>query len=248
MRPTPSWRPPKNRSSTRQRRRARSRNCARNRDAEELEGLAHTIRRSGEDKKWRELATLLGEIFTPAAIAKASPKRSAPDDAGVPVPKPKPSPHQKLVIFTEHRDTLNYLQQAHRDASRPRRSRRHDPWRHGPRGADEGPGGLQTRSRSASPSGDRRGRRRHQPSARASDGQLRPALEPEPVGTAVRTHSPHRADRSLPSLEPGAEETREGDVYRRLLEKLEQARVALGGQVFDVLGKLQFEGRPCASC
>ena len=41
-----------------------------------------------------------------------------------------------------------------------------------------------------------------------------------------------------------AEETREGDVYRTLLEKLEQARTALGGQVFDVLGKLQFEGRP----
>ncbi|MGH9809411.1 MAG: helicase-related protein, partial [Terriglobia bacterium] len=40
-----------------------------------------------------------------------------------------------------------------------------------------------------------------------------------------------------------AEETREGDVYRKLLEKLEQARLALGGQVFDVLGKLQFEGR-----
>ena len=41
-----------------------------------------------------------------------------------------------------------------------------------------------------------------------------------------------------------AEETREGDVYRKLLEKLEEARKALGGQVFDVLGKLQFEGRP----
>lgn len=41
-----------------------------------------------------------------------------------------------------------------------------------------------------------------------------------------------------------ADETREGDVYRTLLEKLEQAREALGGQVFDVLGKIQFEGRP----
>jgi hypothetical protein len=40
-----------------------------------------------------------------------------------------------------------------------------------------------------------------------------------------------------------AEETREGDVYRRLLEKLEQARQSLGGQVFDVIGKLQFEGK-----
>jgi len=28
------------------------------------------------------------------------------------------------------------------------------------------------------------------------------------------------------------------------LEKLEEARKALGGQVFDVLGKLQFDGRP----
>jgi hypothetical protein len=29
----------------------------------------------------------------------------------------------------------------------------------------------------------------------------------------------------------------------RLLEKIEQARQALGGQVFDVLGRLQFEGK-----
>ena len=41
-----------------------------------------------------------------------------------------------------------------------------------------------------------------------------------------------------------AQETREGDVYLTLLKKLEQARNSLGGQVFDVLGKLQFEGRP----
>src|SRR5690606_12456873 len=41
-----------------------------------------------------------------------------------------------------------------------------------------------------------------------------------------------------------AEETREGDVHRRLLDKPEEARKALGGPVFDVLGKVQFEGRP----
>src|SRR5688500_3533729 len=40
-----------------------------------------------------------------------------------------------------------------------------------------------------------------------------------------------------------AAETREGEVYRLLLDKLEEARKALGGQVYDVLGKLQFEGR-----
>lgn len=32
-------------------------------------------------------------------------------------------------------------------------------------------------------------------------------------------------------------------MYRRLLEKLSEAREALGGQVFDVLGKLVFEGK-----
>ena len=41
-----------------------------------------------------------------------------------------------------------------------------------------------------------------------------------------------------------ADETREGDVYRTLLDKLENARESLGGQVFDVLGKLQFDGKP----
>jgi hypothetical protein len=34
-----------------------------------------------------------------------------------------------------------------------------------------------------------------------------------------------------------ADETREGDVYRSLLVKLEAEQKALGGQVFDVLGK-----------
>ena len=34
-----------------------------------------------------------------------------------------------------------------------------------------------------------------------------------------------------------AEETREGDVFIRLLAKLESEREALGGAVFDVLGK-----------
>lgn len=38
-----------------------------------------------------------------------------------------------------------------------------------------------------------------------------------------------------------AADTREGEVYARLLEKLEAARAALGGRVYDVLGEL-FEG------
>src|SRR5271166_226664 len=34
-----------------------------------LEGLALGVRRSGTDTKWRELASLLGEIFTPASLS-----------------------------------------------------------------------------------------------------------------------------------------------------------------------------------
>src|SRR5262249_31487498 len=40
-----------------------------------------------------------------------------------------------------------------------------------------------------------------------------------------------------------AEETREGAVYRLLLDKLEVQRQRLGGRVFDVLGEA-FRGRP----
>ncbi len=39
------------------------------------------------------------------------------------------------------------------------------------------------------------------------------------------------------------EERREGELNRKLLDKLEESLKALGGQVFDVMGKLQFKGR-----
>ena len=41
-----------------------------------------------------------------------------------------------------------------------------------------------------------------------------------------------------------AKDTREGEVYLRLLEKLDEERQALGGQVFDILGQLTFDNRP----
>lgn len=41
-----------------------------------------------------------------------------------------------------------------------------------------------------------------------------------------------------------ASETREGEVFHTLLQKLEEEREALGGQVFDVLGKVSFDNRP----
>ena len=55
------------------------------------------------------VASLLGEIFTPAGLADRVEDDAAPYGAG-PIPPPVPSPRQKLVLFTEHRDTLSYLQ------------------------------------------------------------------------------------------------------------------------------------------
>jgi superfamily II DNA/RNA helicase len=76
----------------------------------ELEAQALAVRRSGTGTKWLELTSLLGEIFTPGAIASHVAESGAPYGAGA-IPPPKPSPHQKLVNFTEYRDTLNYLEQ-----------------------------------------------------------------------------------------------------------------------------------------
>jgi SNF2 family DNA or RNA helicase len=44
-----------------------------------------------------------------------------------------------------------------------------------------------------------------------------------------------------------ADNTREGEVFVRLLEKIEEQRKAYGGKVFDVLGTA-FARRRCARC
>ena len=62
-----------------------------------LESLALTVRASGEDRKWKELAELISRMLA--------------DSPGVAGERYRPSPYQKLVIFTEHRDTLYYLHQ-----------------------------------------------------------------------------------------------------------------------------------------
>ena len=167
-----------------------------------LEGQALVVRRSGADTKWTELASLLGEIFTPAGFANRVEEPQAPYGAG-PIPPPKPSPHQKLVIFTEHRDTLNYLEQRittllgrkeavviiHGGIGRQERLKVQEAFKHDPD--------------CAGTAGHRRGGRGDQPPARAPDGQLRPALESQPARTALRPHPPDRPDRSLLPVELG---------------------------------------------
>ena len=208
-----------------------------------LEDYALAVRRSGTDTKWRELASLLSEIFTPAAIYQglAEPE-AAPYGTGT-IPPPTPSPHQKLVIFTEHRDTLNYLEQRittllgrkeavviiHGGIGREERLKVQESFKHDPEvqvllATDAAGEGINLQRAHLMVNYD---------------------LPWNPNRIEQRFGRIHRIGQTEPChlWNMVAEETREGDVYRKLLEKLEQARQALGGQVFDVLGKLQFEGK-----
>ncbi len=207
-----------------------------------LEALALDVRRAGQDTKWRQLVSLLDAIFAGIGQAGKVGERE-PSYSGVVRPV-KPSLHQKLVLFTEHRDTLSYLEERittrlgrqgsvvviHGGIARDQRMAVQEAFRHDP--------------------------------------QVQVLLATDAAGEGInlqRAHlmvnydlpwNPNRLEQRFGRIHRigqtevchlwnlVAEDTREGDVYRRLLEKLEQARQALGGQVFDVLGKLEFQGRP----
>jgi len=207
-----------------------------------LEAQALTVRRSGNDTKWMELSSLLGAVFTPAALADRIEEPKAPYGAGS-IPPPTPSPHQKLVIFTEHRDTLNYLEGRittllgrkdavviiHGGIGREARLKVQESFKHDPEvqvllATDAAGEGINLQRAHLMVNYD---------------------LPWNPNRLEQRFGRIHRIGQTevchLWNLV--ADDTREGDVYRKLLEKLEQARQALGGQVFDVLGKLQFQGK-----
>ena len=208
-----------------------------------LESLALSVRRSGQDCKWRELASLLGDVFTRAGLAGTVAETEAAYGSGE-IPKPRPSPHQKLVIFTEHRDTLTYLQERistvlgrreavvviHGGMGREERTKAQEAFKHDPEvqvlvATDAAGEGINLQRAHLMVNYD---------------------LPWNPNRIEQRFGRIHRIGQTevchLWNLV--AEETREGDVYRTLLEKLEEARQALGGQVFDVLGKVQFDGKP----
>ena len=200
-----------------------------------LETLADGVRRSSADRKWDELSRVLEEIFTPAAFSNRV-REDSPDIA--------PSVHQKLVIFTEHRDTLNYLREristllGNPDAVRVI---------HGGVGREE--------------------RLRVQEAFR-HDPQVKILLATDAAGEGInlqRAHlmvnydlpwNPNRLEQRFGRIHRIgqtevchvwnliAAKTREGEVYSTLLEKLNQARESLGGKVFDVIGKVNFEGKP----
>ena len=208
-----------------------------------LESLAAKLRASGTDRKWYELASLVDEIFgRPAALPVAQEPEAA--YGGVAPPRPVPSASQKLVVFTEQRDTLNYLRRKIAD-----RLGRHEAVQviHGGLGREE---------------------RLKAQEAFKHDPEVKVLVATDAAGEGInlqRAHlmvnydlpwNPNRLEQRFGRIHRigqtevchlwnlVADKTREGEVYLRLLEKLELARQALGGQVFDVLGKLVFDGRP----
>jgi Superfamily II DNA and RNA helicases len=92
------------------------------------------------------------------------------------IPRPVPSPRQKLCIFTEHRDTLNYLEsrittllgrkeavvRIHGGMGREERMKAQESFKHDP----------EVQVLLATDAAGRRSRRGHQPAARPLDGEL----------------------------------------------------------------------------
>ena len=188
-----------------------------------LEELAYKVRRSGTDRKWDELSKLLQnntEMF---------------DAHG----------HRlKLIIFSEHRDTLNYLQEHIGSLlGRPEAL----VTIHGSLGREE---------------------RRKAQDAFTQDKEVEILIATDAASEGInlqRGHlmvnydlpwNPNRLEQRFGRIHRigqtevchlwnlVAKETREGEVYQRLLEKLDEERRALGGQVFDILGRLTFDNRP----
>ena len=197
-----------------------------------LESLAQQLRVSGADRKWDELSRLLqDEVNAPSPLVGET---ASAREAG----------RRKLVIFTEHRDTLTYL--CNRIRTLLGRAETVVTI-HGGMGREE---------------------RRHAQEAFTQDKEVQILVATDAAGEGInlqRAHlmvnydlpwNPNRLEQRFGRIHRigqtevchlwniVARETQEGHVYETLLKKLEQERSTLGGQVFDVLGKLTFENRP----
>jgi SNF2 family DNA or RNA helicase len=187
----------------------------------DLEERALRLKLSGQDAKWRELDSILDHPI---------------------MHDPVTGSRRKILIFTEPRDTLDYLNQ-----------------KIGTRLGDPASivvvhGGLAREARRAAIA------------AFNSDPVVRVMIANDAAGEGVNLQrgahlmvnydlpwNPNRLEQRFGRIHRigqtevchlwnlCAANTREGEVYRRLLEKLEEAREALGGKVYDVLGEL-FEG------
>ena len=182
-----------------------------------LEQQARAVVASGQDRKWDELSRIL---------------QNEPEmrDAG--------GRQRKLIIFSEHRDTLNYLHQ--RIA-----------------GVLGDAGAVVTIH-----GGTHRDERRRVQAIFRSDPDVRILVATDAAGEGVNLQNaslmvnydlpwnPNRLEQRFGRIHRigqdqvchlwnlVAKETREGDVYHRLLKKLEVESEALKGRVFDILGEV----------
>lgn len=182
----------------------------------ELEALSRKVRNSGEDKKWEELSSLLQ--INHLMFDKEGNRR-------------------KLVIFSEHRATLDYLTERIRTLLGKHEAVVNI---HGAMGREE---------------------RKKAENAFKQDKDVQILIATDAAGEGInlqRAHlmvnydlpwNPNRLEQRFGRIHRigqtevchlwnlVANETREGDVFLRLCEKLENESKALNGQVFDVLGK-----------
>ena len=172
---------------------------------------------SGQDRKWDELSRLL----------QNTPEMHDADGR-----------QRKLIIFTEHRDTLNYLAVKIR----------------GLLGNEEAVVMIH--------GGVKRDERRKVQELFRNDPDTRVLVATDAAGEGVNLQNanlmvnydlpwnPNRLEQRFGRIHRigqtevchlwnlVAKETREGDVFQRLFEKLEVEREALGGRVFDILGEV----------
>lgn len=188
-----------------------------------LERMANEVRASGEDRKWDELSKLLQD----------NDNMFSPDGQ-----------REKLIIFTEHRDTLRYLTEKIRSLF----------------GHDEAVVTIH--------GGMLRDERRKVEELFKQDKEVRILIATDAAGEGInlqRAHlmvnydlpwNPNRLEQRFGRIHRigqtevchlwnlVSKETREGAVFQRLFQKLEEERAALGGKVFDILGKMTFDNRP----
>ncbi len=184
---------------------------------EQLVAQAKTVRRSEEDRKWIELSNLLQD--NPEMWDSRGHRR-------------------KLIIFTEHKDTLRYLYDRIT----------------GLLGKDDAVvlihGGI------------KREERRKVQESFTQDKKVMILIATDAAGEGINLQranlmvnydlpwNPNRLEQRFGRIHRigqtevchlwnlVAGETREGDVFQRLFEKLERERETLGGKVFDILGQV----------
>ena len=199
-----------------------------------LERMANDVRQSGEDRKWEELSTLLQDnslMFCSLKNADGSPIIGERGD------------RDKLIIFTEHRDTLHYLANKIRSLL------------------------FSEESVVTIHGGMLRDERRKMEELFKQDKEARILIATDAAGEGInlqRAHlmvnydlpwNPNRLEQRFGRIHRIGQtevchlwnlvsrETREGMVFQLLLTKLEQEKEALKGKVFDVLGKVVFDNK-----